>query len=317
MSNPYEGESSDPKTPAITGKFAFPSVHPAIGVGVLGASAPGYGVVGYVVFDFAKPVPLPGEPGFPQAPGGQAGVYGFCNAASGSGVFGLSTQFDGVHGESQSNQHAGVSGINNSGGQAGKGGPGVYGSSSNMDGIQGWSQSSLNAAVSATNTGGGFGVWARAKTAGYFDGDVEVTGDFTLNGGDCAEHFDVVDAARCEPGTVMAIDDSGALVLSCREYDRRVAGVVSGAGGLRPSLFLDQKPDSGGRLPIALVGKVCCKAVAQGGPIAVGDLLTTSALPGHAMKASDPSRAFGAVIGKALEPLPSGVGLIRVLIALQ
>ena len=43
----------------------------------------------------------------------------------------------------------------------------------------------------------------------------------------------------------------------------------------------------------------------------------TSALSGYAMKASDPSRAFGAIIRKALEPLSSGVGLIRMLSALQ
>ena len=52
-------------------------------------------------------------------------------------------------------------------------------------------------------------------------------------------------------------------------------------------------------------------------PIEVGDLLTTSATPGHAMKATDPLKAFGAVIGKALRPLDSGQGLIPVLIALQ
>jgi hypothetical protein len=35
------------------------------------------------------------------------------------------------------------------------------------------------------------------------------------------------------------------------------------------------------------------------------------------MKASDPAAAFGAVIGKALQPLRSGTGLISVLVALQ
>ena len=50
---------------------------------------------------------------------------------------------------------------------------------------------------------------------------------------------------------------------------------------------------------------------------AAADLLTTSASPGHAMKASEPLRAFGAVIGKALRPLAEGQGLIPILIALQ
>jgi hypothetical protein len=53
------------------------------------------------------------------------------------------------------------------------------------------------------------------------------------------------------------------------------------------------------------------------GSIDVGDLLTTSPNPGHAMKASDPLKAFGAVIGKALRPLNEGQGLIPILIALQ
>ena len=56
---------------------------------------------------------------------------------------------------------------------------------------------------------------------------------------------------------------------------------------------------------------------ADAAPIAVGDLLTTSATPGHAMKAVDHGRAFGALLGKALASLPSGKGLIPVLVALQ
>jgi hypothetical protein len=68
---------------------------------------------------------------------------------------------------------------------------------------------------------------------------------------------------------------------------------------------------------LALVGKVYCKADAQYSPIEVGDLLTTSSTSGHAMKAQDPMRAFGCVIGKALETLKEGQGLIPILIALQ
>jgi hypothetical protein len=49
----------------------------------------------------------------------------------------------------------------------------------------------------------------------------------------------------------------------------------------------------------------------------VGDLLTTSPTAGHAMKADDTGRAFGAVIGKALAPMENGTGLIPILIALQ
>ena len=65
------------------------------------------------------------------------------------------------------------------------------------------------------------------------------------------------------------------------------------------------------------MGKVYCKADAQTSSIQIGDLLTTSSTPGHAMKASYPIKAFGTVIGKALKPLKGGKGLIPVLVALQ
>src|SRR5690606_36180256 len=98
---------------------------------------------------------------------------------------------------------------------------------------------------------------------------------------------------------------------------RRVAGVVSGAGNYRPGIVLDTRDGVGNRQPIALLGKVLCKADAAYGPIEIGDLLTTSPTPGHAMKADDSSRAFGAVIGKAMSSLNAGTGLVSTLIALQ
>ena len=63
--------------------------------------------------------------------------------------------------------------------------------------------------------------------------------------------------------------------------------------------------------------KVFCKVDATSEPVSVGDLLTTSATSGHAMKATDPLRVFGAVLGKALRPLREGCGLIPVLVSLQ
>lgn len=100
-------------------------------------------------------------------------------------------------------------------------------------------------------------------------------------------------------------------------YDKHVAGVISGAGSYKPGIVLDKQGDKPNRKPIALVGKVYCKVDAQYGAIETGDLLTTSSTLGHAMKATDHQRAFGAVIGKALRPLLSGRDLIPILIALQ
>jgi hypothetical protein len=66
-----------------------------------------------------------------------------------------------------------------------------------------------------------------------------------------------------------------------------------------------------------MVGKVYCFATAGDHPIEAGDLLTSSDMPGYAMKATDPLKGFGAVIGKALKPLASGHGSIPVVISLQ
>jgi hypothetical protein len=138
-----------------------------------------------------------------------------------------------------------------------------------------------------------------------------------LTNADCAEDFEMVGAKEIEPGTVMVIDREGALRPSEQAYDKKVAGVISGAGDYKPGITLDKQEPPGNRAPIALMGKVYCKVDAQYSPIEVGDLLTTSSTPGHAMKASDPLRAFGAVIGKALRPLTTGQELIPILIALQ
>jgi hypothetical protein len=153
------------------------------------------------------------------------------------------------------------------------------------------------------------------------NGTVSVTGDVILTGADCAEDFDIAACAEFEAGTVMVLDDCGLLQESRCAYDKKVAGVISGAGKFKPGLILGHEEQAGGdgqRAPVALVGKVYCKVDAQHASIEVGDMLTTSATKGHAMKADDPLAAFGAVIGKALQSMPMGQrGLIPILVALQ
>ena len=150
-----------------------------------------------------------------------------------------------------------------------------------------------------------------------FEGDVEVTGDIRQVNADCAEEFDISCSEAVDPGTVMVLGQENALQPSQEAYDRRVAGVISGAGDLKPGIVLGKQQSNEKRLPIALVGRAYCKVDARYSPIVVGDLLTTSLTPGHAMKADDPSKAFGAVIGKALRPLREGRGLMPILISLQ
>jgi hypothetical protein len=146
------------------------------------------------------------------------------------------------------------------------------------------------------------------------DGD---KGDIMLANADCAEDFDLSAGEPADPGTVMVLGADGSLRISDAPYDTRVAGVISGAGSWRPGLVLDRQRVEGNRVPLALVGKVFCKVDADYSPVMIGDLLTTSLTPGHAMKAAERSRAFGAVIGKALQPLPGGRGLLPILVCLQ
>lgn len=190
-------------------------------------------------------------------------------------------------------------------------------------GVQGISSDSVfGCGVEGINEGG-VGIRGRGRIAGVFDGNVEVsgnvevTGDIRLKNADCAEDFDIAEAESIEPGTVMVLGEEGTLDQSRRAYDKRVAGVVSGAGDYKPGIVLDKRHSQPNRKPIALLGKVYCKVDASYAPVKVGDLLTTSPTPGHAMKAGDPLKAFGAVIGKSLRPLAEGRGLIPILVALQ
>lgn len=207
----------------------------------------------------------------------------------------------------------------------------MYGSSEANYGV--YAESKAAAGQSA-------GLVAVGKPAAYFEGDVEINGQLTLtgalagsheiqgdlvltgdirftSGADCAEDFTIGVDFGVDPGTVVVLGAEGSLLPSRTAYDKRVVGVVSGAGDCKPGIILDRKPTADNRQPVALVGKVYCKVDAGHGPIEVGDLLTTSPTPGHAMRAADPKRAFGAVIGKALQPLKDGRGLISVLVALQ
>jgi hypothetical protein len=100
------------------------------------------------------------------------GVWGECNgsgvgvagrSAAGRGVEGYSDSFQGVYGHSKT--------------QAG-----VVGESDSFDGVLGISHNAAHAGVSGHNPGG---------LAGFFEGNVQVTGDISLPNADCAEDFDI------------------------------------------------------------------------------------------------------------------------------
>ncbi len=234
------------------------------------------------------------------------------------GSFGQTDNDDGADASTASSAKSGIFARNDATSPAsGVGGNGVFGLSTVPD-ASGVFGANNNGGIGVAGTSErGVGVLGRGKVAGRFEGDVEVTGDIRLVNADCAEDFDITAAEKVEPGTVMIIDDHGALHPSRQEYDKKVAGVISGAGNYKPGIVLDRQQSQGTRVPVALLGKVYCKVDAQYSPVEVGDLLTTSATPGYAMKATDPLKAFGSVIGKALRPLAEGRDVIPILVALQ
>jgi len=148
-------------------------------------------------------------------------------------------------------------------------------------------------------------------------------------GSDFSENFDInavstmrgaAGSAKVKAGMVVSIDLTNAskLVISTRAYDRRVAGIISGAGGIKPGMLMGQMGTSAdGKYPVSLSGRVYCWADASHGAIRPGDLLTTSNVPGYAMKVTNQSRARGAIIGKAMTALKRGTGLVLVLVSLQ
>ncbi len=155
----------------------------------------------------------------------------------------------------------------------------------------------------------------RLEVAGRIKTQVlEITG-----GSDLAEPFEMSHEQVLEPGSVVIIDDEhpGQLKLSDRAYDRRVAGVVSGAGGIKPGLTLNQTELTKTGQNVALSGRVYVKATVSNGAISPGDLLTTSDILGLAMRASDDAIRPGMTIGKAMSSLNKGEGLVLVLVNLQ
>ncbi len=279
----------------------------AAGKGVVGESAHGDGVMGS------------------SAAATKSGVYGVNSVEGGYGIFGRNSSsgsvgylggFHGVWGVTGAGlAHAGY--FEASGNLA----AGVYGKSTNAYGYGG---------VFEATGSNGFGLLAVGPAAGspgaaaIFRGNVQVqsrsTGAVLIELGeglDLSEGFDVAGGEEVGPGSVVVIDPThpGRLALSRAPYDRAVAGIVAGANNLGSAVRIGA---GGFDRDIALAGRVYCNVDATYGEVRVGDLLTTSPTPGFAMVARDRQRAYGAVIGKAMEALPQGQrGQILVLVALQ
>ncbi len=108
---------------------------------------------------------------------------------------------------------------------------------------------------------------------------------------DIAENYPTTPGVILEPGDIVKIDN-GRLNKSTVQHDSKVMGIISTSPGI--TLGSD---DYINVAKLALNGRIPTKVSTQNGPIYEGDYLTTSTIPGVAVKAITP----GIVIGKALE----------------
>jgi len=148
---------------------------------------------------------------------------------------------------------------------------------------------------------------------GFFDGGTQT------GGADFAESVIATGGNHYGPGDLFVLDATSnrQLTLAAEPYSTLVAGIYSTKPGVLATTHKLDTAATVGEVPLAIVGIVPCKVSAENGPIHRGDLLVTSSTPGYAMKGTDRGRMLGAVVGKAMEPLEKGTGLIQVLVTLQ
>lgn len=282
---------------------------------------------------------------------GGGGVHGQTSSTSGFsyGVSGDATGTTGnaigVVGQTFSDQGIGVLGNRPNASASGFGGGGVRGVTSADNFVFTYG----TAGVATAATGGAVGIFGQTYspngTAGLFanvaggnileggfgqpettvfrvdgTGRVFADGGFQPNGADFAESMSVTgDRAKYAAGDLLVIDPTASrrVALAQQPYSTLVAGIYSTKPGMLGTTRTVDETAPLNEIPLAVVGIVPCKATAENGPIRVGDLLVTSSTAGHAMKGTDRSKMLGAVVGKALEPLLEGKGVIQVLVTLQ
>lgn len=251
------------------------------------------------------------------------GVYG--NAGSGGrGVYGDAVDEGyGVYGSTDNGQGVGGFAVPTTATETCYGGYFSGGDSDNSRGVYGF-VTGAGRGVYGYSTGGYGGYFDTGVSGGvalYVQGTASV-GVLTIRGGaDLAENFEVKTAPETIlPGMVVMIDDEheGAMELASGAYNRRVAGVVSGANELSAGMILGDFEGLENAKAVALTGRVWTFVDATDSAVEPGDLLTTSNTPGYAMPVVDHERASGATIGKAMSRLHKGEkGMVLVLVNLQ
>jgi hypothetical protein len=138
-------------------------------------------------------------------------------------------------------------------------------------------------------------------TRGDITGQWHITGTFEATYADLAENYE--GDREYEPGTVLVFGGEKEVTTTTTMNDTRSAGVVT----TNPAYVMNEG-QTGIKVCIALAGRVPCKVV---GRVKKGDMLTTSATAGYAVRVTDPK--LGSIIGKALEDKDYGeAGVIQV-----
>jgi hypothetical protein len=153
-------------------------------------------------------------------------------------------------------------------------------------------------------------------------GGVQADGPFygaAFNSGSADVAEWVLVSEPIEPGDVLELDPNRAA--HYRKSRGLCSTLVAGVVSTNPGVVLGSPlPTDDSRLAtedsalLALLGIVPVKVTDEGGPIEPGDLLVSSSTPGYAMRWNPESGGACGLIGKALEPLDSGTGVIRVLL---
>jgi hypothetical protein len=140
-------------------------------------------------------------------------------------------------------------------------------------------------------------------TAGSIQGNWSLVGASKLQAtyADLAEFYE--GDQEYEAGTVLVFGGNKEVTTTTMINDTRSAGVVT----TNPAYVMNSE-QTGIKVCLALAGRVPCKVI---GRVKKGDMLTTSATPGYAVKALNPT--LGSIIGKALENKDYGeAGVIQV-----
>ena len=141
---------------------------------------------------------------------------------------------------------------------------------------------------------------AAACVGGFAAGKI-ISNSGAFTGADFAENY--ISSQVLKPGEAVKLAKDGhnaAIVRTTRANDPDLIGVVSSAPGVTINADAVTDASHSHLYPIALMGRVPVQVCNINGRVHAGDMLTPSAIPGVAMKAT----SAGQTLGRALEDAP-------------